>query len=288
MAWTGINSFTAIGVSKGGWMVRNGAYPYGTTGTIANGSSAGPGELAGVKSVAVTEPPPDVIIPTGNNGALGPFTLQSAAATQGVITNAGGDQTLTAKSNGLKVVSQGTWDIMGFGATCYTFAQLMFLFNSPAKSLEAATLNEQGWVNTIILNAENFSNGLPQMTERAVMDWLNNLTLSASSTLPWGEALVAATHGKSAFKGVQISSPQPLWEHTYISNGSSTTDAFVLDKTPYAANGSSVVIWKNGSATPLAYTTDYTVNLTTRAVSLVAAGTAGDKYVVWYEYVYDC
>jgi hypothetical protein len=286
MAWSSINSFSALGVSAAYWYVRNGVYPYGTTGTIANGASAGGGRMKGVKAVAVTEPAPEIIIPTGDNGGLGPYTLQPNTATTGTITTASGDQTLIAKSNNLKVFSQGAWDILGFGPDCYSFSQMMFLFNSPAKSLESATLNEAGWVNTFILNAENFATTLPNITERAVMDWLNNLTLSASSGLPWGTSLVAATHGSASLKGLQISSPQPLAMHTYISDGAATTSAFTLDLTPYAANGGSVVIWKNGVL--LAYTTDYTVNVSTKAVSLVAAGSAGDKFVVLYEYVFTC
>ncbi len=288
MAFTGINEVSAIGVSAGYWYVRSGAYPCGTTGTIANGASAGGGRMKGVKAVAVTEPQPEIVIPTGDNGGLGPFTLQSNAATTGTMTLAGGNQTLIAKSNGLKVTSVGGWDILGFGPDCYTFSQMEFLFNSPAKSLESATLNEAGWVNTFLSNVENFATTMPSITERAVMDWLNNLTLSSTSYLPWGTALVAATNGSSTFKGFQVTSAQPLAMHTYVSDGTATTSAFTLDLTPYAASGASVVIWKNGASTPMAYTTDYTVNATTKAVSLVAAGSAGDKFVVLYEYVFTC
>jgi hypothetical protein len=288
MAFSGINELSAIGVSAGYWYVRNGVYPYGTSGTIANGSSAGGGRMKGVKTIAITEPAPEIITPTGDNGALGPFTMQPTAATTGTITTSVGNQTMIAKANGLKVTTVGAWEIIGFGPDCFTFAQMEFLFNSPAKSQETSTLNEAGWVNTFISNAENFASTMPQMSERTVMDWLNNLTLSATSALPWGTPLVAVTNGSTTFKGFQLTSPQPLAMHTYISNGSSTSNAFTLDLTPYAASGASVVIWKNGSSTPLEYTTDYTVNATTKAVSLVASGAAGDKYVVLYEYVFTC
>jgi hypothetical protein len=287
MAFTGINELAANGVQFGYWYVRNGAYPYGTTGTIAQASSAGGGRITAIKAIEVSEPAVERLFPTGNNGALGvSFTLQPNELPTGSMTMGGLDQTFITKSNGLVLDTWAGWDILGFGPQCYSFSQMMFVLNSPAKSLETATLNESGWLVTVLLNVENFATTMATMTERAVQEWANALTFSKSSTLPWGTAFTTADNNSTAFVGIQMSSDYPVTAHTYVADGVATT--FTLDLTPVAASANAVMVVKNGGATPMAYTTDYTVNTTTKVVTLVAAGTAGDKYVVFYKHTVVC
>lgn len=286
MAFTGINELAANGIQYGYWYVRNGAYPYGTTGTIANGASAGGGRL-NIKSVEVTEPAVERVYPAGNNGTLGvTFTNQPTELPTGNLTMEALDQTFVAKSNGLILDTWAGWDVLGFGPVCYTYSSMMFVLNSPAKSLETATLGEAGWLVTVLLNVENFATTMATMTTRAVQEWANALSFSRSSTLPWGTAFTNADNASTGFVGVQFSSDYPVSAHTYVADGTATT--FTLDLAPIAASANAVMIVKNGAATPMAYTTDYTVNTTTKVVTLVAAGSAGDKYVVFYKHAATC
>jgi hypothetical protein len=287
MAFTGINELTAMGVQFGYWHVLNGAYPYGTTGAIANGASAGGGRILGIKSVEITEPAVERLFPTGNNGVLGTaFTLQPNELPTGAMTMGGLDQTFVAKSNGLIIDTWAGWDVLGFGPQCYNFNQMMFVLNSPAKSVETATLGESGWLVSVLLKVENFAATVTTMTERAVQEWANALTFSKSSTLPWGTPFTTADNNSTAFIGCQMSSDYPVAAHTFVADGVATT--FTLDLTPAAASANAVMIVKNGATTPLAYTTDYTVNTTTKVVTLVAAGSAGDKYTVFYKHTVVC
>lgn len=287
MAFTGINELAAVGVQYGYWYVLNGAYPYGTTGTIANGSSAGGGRITGLRSVEVTEPAVERLYPPGNNGSLGvSFTLQPSELPTGNMLMGGLDQTFVAKSNGVTLDTWAGWDVLGFGPQCYNFAQMMFILNSPAKSLETATLGESGWLVTVLLKVENFATTMATLTERAVQEWANALTFSKSSTLPWGTPFTTADNGSSAFVGVQFSSDYPVTAHTYVADGTATT--FTLDLTPAAASANAVMVVKNAATTPMAYTTDYTVNTTTKVVTLAAAGSAGDKHITFYKHTVTC
>lgn len=287
MTFTGINELSAQGIQYGYWYVRNGAYPYGTTGSIAQAASAGGGRITGIKSIEVTEPEVERLYPTGNNGTLGvTFTLQPNTNPTGSMVMGGLDQTFVAKSNGVILDTWAGWDVLGFGPACYSFNQMMFVLNSPARSLESATLNEQGWVVTVLLNVENFATTVPAMTERALMEWTNNLSFSKSSTLPWGTPFTTADNASTSFVGVQFSSDYPVTAHTFIADGIATT--FTLDLAPIAASSDAVMVVKNGAASPLAYTSAYTVNTTTKVVTLAAAGSAGDKYVVFYKHAATC
>lgn len=287
MAFTGINELSANGIEYGYWYVRNGAYPYGTTGSIAQGASAGGGRVTGLKSIEVTEPGVERLYPTGNNGTLGvTFMLQPNTLPTGSMTMGGLDQTFVAKSNGVILDTWAGWDVLGFGPACYNFSQMMFILNSPARSLEAATLNEKGWVVTVLLNVENFATTMPTMTERALMEWANSLAFSKSSTLPWGTPFTTLDNASTHFVGVQFSSDYPVTAHTFVADGTATI--FTLDLTPVAASSDAVMVVKNGAVAPLVYTTAYTVNTTTRVVTLEAAGSAGDKYVVFYKHAATC
>jgi hypothetical protein len=288
MAFTGINELAANGIQYGYWYVLNGAYPYGTTGTIANNASAGGGRIP-IKSIEVTEPTVERLFPTGNNSTLGvAFTLQPNELPTGALTMGGLDQTFVAKSNDLVLDTWAGWDVLGFGPQCYSFSQMMFVLNSPAKSLETATLGESGWLVTVLMKVENFATTMATMTERAVHEWANALTFSKSSTLPWGTPFTTADNNSTAFVGVQFSSDYPVSAHTYVSDGTTTPAVFTLDLTPVAASANAVMVVKNGATTPLAYTTDYTVNATTKVVSLVSPGAAGDKFVVFYKHTVTC
>lgn len=287
MAFTGINELAAVGVQYGYWYVLNGAYPYGTTGTIANGSSAGGGRITGLRSVEITEPAVERLFPSGNNGALGvTFTMQPNELPTGNMTMGGLDQTFVGKSNGVILDTWAGWDILGFGPQCYNFAQMMFILNSPAKSLETATLGESGWLVTVLLKVENFATTMASMNERAVQEWANALTFSKSSTLPWGTPFTTVDNASTAFIGVQFSSDYPVAAHTYVSDGTETD--FILDLTPVAASANAVMVVKNGATTPLAYTSGYTVDVPSKTVALAAAGAAGDKYVVIYKHTVTC
>lgn len=287
MAFTGINELAAVGVQYGYWYVLNGAYPYGTTGAIANGSSAGGGRITGLRSVEITEPAVERLFPTGNNSSLGvTFTMQPNELPTGNMTMGGLDQTFVGKSNGVILDTWAGWDILGFGPQCYNFAQMMFILNSPAKSLETATLGEAGWLVTVLLKVENFATTMASMNERAVQEWANALTFSKSSTLPWGTPFTTVDNASTAFIGVQFSSDYPVAAHTYVSDGTETD--FILDLTPVAASANAVMVVKNGATTPMAYTTDYSVTPSSRTVALAAAGAAGDKYVVIYKHPVTC
>jgi hypothetical protein len=284
MAFEGINSFTAIGPQSVFWAAANSGLPYGSTGTIASGASAGMARLKGIKSIEITEPDAETVVPTGDNGALSPFILQPNTAPTGTLTASVRDQVFFTKSNGMKIATTGTRDLMGLIPACYNYGQIQLLINSPAKSEETATIGEDGFVVNGLMSVRNNSKAFTTMTERAVRDWTNNLVFSRSSKTLWGETWVAATHGSTSFVGFEFSSPWPIHIKTFIGDG--TVDEVTLDETLAEASAANVQVWRAG--TSLVYTTAFTADTTTNTVSFVAAPAAASVNIIVYGFVPTC
>lgn len=285
MAFTGgVNSFTANGPQSMFWAVANNGLPYGTTGVLANGASAGMADMVLVKSLDITEPDSETIYPTGNNGYADGYILEPNTGPTGTLTQGGRDQLLYVKSTGMKIATSNGRDLIGLGPLCRAYGQLQFLINSPAKSLESASMGENGFVVNGLMNVQSNTKGFTPMTERAVRDWVSNLVLSRSSKTLWGESWVDITHGSTAFIGFEFPSPYPIHIMTFIGDGS--TDEVELDKPLAEASATNVQVWRAG--TGLVYTTAFTADTTANSVSFVAAPTAASVNIIVYGYVPSC
>jgi hypothetical protein len=284
MAFSGINSFTAIGPQSVFWAAALNGLPYGTTGTIAAGASAGMGRLKGVKSLELTEPDAESLVPTGDNGALDPFILQPNTAPTGTLTTSVRDQVFFTKSNGMKIATTGTRDLMGLIPACYNYGQIQLLVNSPAKSAETATIGEDGYVVNGLMSVRNNSKSITTMTERAIRDWTNNLVFSRSSKTMWGETWVTATHGSTSFVGFEFSSPYPIHIMTFIGDG--TEDEVTLSETLAEDSAANIQVWRAG--TSLVFTTAFTADIATNKVTFVAPPAADTINIIVYGFVPGC
>lgn len=284
MAFSGINSFTAIGPQSVFWAKANSGLPYGSTGTIAAGASAGMPRWKGIKSIEVTEPDAESLVPTGDNGALDPFILQPNTAPTGTATSSVRDQLLFVTSNGMKIATTGTRDLMGLIPACYNYSQIQMLINSPAKSAETATIGEDGWVVNGLMSVRNNSKSITTMTERAIRDWTNNLVFSRSSKTLWGEPWTALAHGSTSFVGFEFTSPWPIHIKTFIGDG--TVDEVVLDETLAEASAANVQVWRAG--TSLVYTTAFTADTTANSVTFVDPPANGTINIIVYGFVPSC
>lgn len=279
-----VNSFTAIGPQSVFWSVSNSGLPYGTTGLISAGSAAGMGRLKGVKSIEVTEPDAESVTPTGDNGALDPFILQANTPVTGTLTTGARDQLFYAKSNGVKIATSGGRDLLGLIPVCFNYGTIQLLVNSPAKSVETATLGEEGWVTNGLMAVRNNSKAFTTMTERAVRDWTNNLVFSKASKTLWGESWVAATHGSTAFVGFEIQHTYPIHIKTLIGNG--TVDEVALDETLAEASATNIQVWRAG--TSLAYTTDFVGSVEDNTVTFTDPPANGSINIIVYGFVPTC
>lgn len=284
MAFSGVNSFTAIGPQSVFWAKAKNGLPYGTTGDIAAGGSAGMGRLAGVKSLDVTEPDSETVTPTGNNGALDSYILAPNAGPTGTLTTSARDQVFTQASNGMKIATTGSRDLLGLIPACSNYGQIQLLVNSPAKSVETATIGEDGFVVNGLMSVRNNSKAFTTMTERAVRDWVNNMVFSRSSKTLWGEVWSTNTHGSTSFVGFEFSSPYPIHIKTFIGDG--TIDEVLLDEPLAEANAANVQVWRAG--TSLVYTTAFSADVATNKVEFVAPPANGSINIIVYGYLPVC
>ena len=278
-----ISKYAVNGISSVGWAALNGTYPYGVTGTLSNGSGAGLGTL-NMQSLGITPPESAVTFANANNGVLTSFRQQPQELPAGTMASAEFDADFAAKATGIKVATLGDWDSVEMFQRCFSYADIMLLINSPANSLETATLDEAGFVTRIFYKANFDSQAFVELNTATIATFNAGINLKRSAILPWGESLTTATHGTTQSVGRAFYSPNPCWIHTWIANGSATT--FTLDKLPVAADTASIKMWRNGTA--LTYTSDFSVNASTGVVTLVSAGSAGDKLVALYQFSGTC
>lgn len=281
------NQWTELGVQYLYWALLNGSTPYGTTGSIANGSSAGMGRLRGVDTLSIAEPDAPRVHVTGDNGVITSFLLQPAELPGGALSLGVFDQTFNIKSNGLKIFTLQEWDMsLGFPA-CFAFADQMLIANAPMNSQESTSLDEAGYAVTMIMKAQNHSKMTGQMQTATPTKADNMLNVKRAATLPWGVALTTATHGATSASYIRFASPKPVKMHTFIGDNSTTT--FTLDETPTAASAAAVALWQAGTLkTYGAGAGNYTVDTGTKVVTMGTAPGTGVVVTVLYQHVDSC
>lgn len=282
---TGVNSFSSLGLKIVYWAAKNGAYPNGTTATpLANGSASGMGRLTGVSGLSVTEPDSPIITAAANNGVLVQFVGEPQELPSGTLTQVALDQQFAAVATGVKLHAEGDYEYLPGFPACFNYADLFLVVNAPAKSTEPGTFGLSGWEVTeyFLVNAQVKSGGDKQTN--TVSELSSPLTLNRVATLPSGVAISATDYGTTQMSKRVYWAEHPITYHVFVGDGTTTT--VTLNETPAAANGNRVQVWNNG--TLLAYTTDYTVNPTTRVLTYVSAPGAGVVSVIRYAHVATC
>lgn len=284
MSIANTNAYAIFGIEYLFWAALNGTYPYGVTGTLANGANAGMGSMRGVQDLNIADPATTNAYVLGNNGVVtsfkvGPQELPTGTLTLGVL-----DQIFAGKSNGVKVYTDGDWDEIGGGAECFDFSDICLVANSPANAQEAINLDEAGWAVTEIYKIQNQATILAQMQSATAVTFPNNITCKRTTRNLAGRVFTAVDDGKTSFVYKSYPSPYPVTYHTLIGNAS--VDDIVLDYTPAAASAEKVQVWING--VKKTYTTDYTVDVATKTVSLVAVPASGAKVVIKYQFLPTC
>lgn len=281
------NQWTEVGAQYLFWALLSGSTPYGTTGSIANGASAGMGRLRGVDTISINEPEAPRVYATGDNGVITAFLLQPAQLPGGALTLGVFDQTFNIKSNGLKIFTLQEWDMsLGF-PSCFTFADQLLIVNAPMNSQESTSLDEAGWAVTMIMKSQVQSHATDQIQSSTPTKPGNTMNVKRTATLPWGVALTTATHGTTAASYLRFASPYPVKMHTFIGDGAAAT--FTLDETPTAASAAAVALWQAGALkTYGAGAGNYTVDTATKVVTMGTAPGAGVVVVVLYQFQPGC
>lgn len=278
-----VEKFTSAGIEYAFWARNSSAgYPYGPTGTLANGADAGMSQILGVQSMGVSVQQPRRVNVPGDDGVQSIYIFQPEELPSGDLVLGVFDVNLVAQSQGIKVYADGDFDMTYLQPEAPIFSDLTIVTNSQAKSKDSASSGTAGYqvviypkVNAVPLGAAGISNA-------EATSYTHALIANKSSIKPWGQAFSSTNDGTTAAAILgPFYSENRVTMHTHVSDASDTT--FTLSYTPAAASAAKVKAWRNGTA--LTYTTDFSVNASTKVVTLVAAGTAGDVVVVRYEWV---
>lgn len=279
-----VNQVVTLAPTYSFWTALNGTYPYGTTGTIANGAGAGMGRLRGVSEVNIPQVAAGKINVAADNGALTQFTTQPQELPSGTINVVVLDQNFVAKANGVKVYADGDWDEVGDAPACYSFADLGFVFNCPANSQESGSIDEAGWNVYEFYKVQVQAPVIAQLQTGQNATFPNNVTTKRASAAFTGRAFSVSNDGSTAFVVKQYWSDYPVTYYTFIGDNSTTTAT--LNELPPAANAASVQMWTAG--VKKVYTTDYTLVAATGVVTFAAAPAAAAKVVLKQKFIPTC
>lgn len=279
---TNVEQFNSAGIERVYWAVNSPAgYPYGITGSIANGSDASMARIIGTQSFNLPlQPPRQVSIP-GDDSVQAIYFFSAETLPNGDMVLGNIDLNLWAKSQGINVYADGDFDTVVGQPDSPTFNQLTLMTVSQAKSAMSGSVGNAGWYINIFPRVQLVPIGNQGLSNAAGTSFTHQMIANVTDKLPWGQSFTVANHGTTRAAMYQFYSENRVCMHTHISDAADLT--FTLSYLPAAASGNKVKLWRNGTA--LAYTTDYTVNASTGVVTLVSAGTAADVVVARYEHV---
>lgn len=276
-----VEQFNSAGIDRVLWGVNSAAgYPYGTSGTIANGGDAGMGRLIGTQNINLPLQPPRQVPISGDDGPVATYFFAPENLPSGDLLLANIDLNLWAKAQGINVYADGDWDVVVGQPDSPTFNQLTLITAAQAKSAMSGSVGNAGWMTTFYPRVQIVPIGVQSQANATASNFTHQLIANKFDRLPWGTALSVANQGTTS--GAQYGpfySENRVALHTHVSDASDVT--FTLTYTPAAATAAKIKVYRNG--TLLTITTDWSVSGS--VITLVAAGSAGDVVVVRYEYV---
>lgn len=282
---TNVEQF-AVGVAEYFlWARKSGAYPYGATGSLANGSAAGLSRHKGFAAASLTFPQVPRTTILGDGGKLGEFLGKVVDPTAADVTFSVFDQNFDVALDGRSVYADGDHDAVIFTTACQDFAQLCAVYSVQAQSLASGSLNENGWAIFEIWNFEAAPN-LPNLsgTSFEAQNVTYQMSLKEADTELSGLTVSNANYGVTQGTVKFYWSENPVCYHTLVGDGAVNT--ITLDYTPAADNANKVKAWNDGVAQT--YTTDFSVSGTTLTIEAGAVPAAGEVFVVRYEFTADC
>lgn len=277
-------NLTAVGIQTTFYGIRDSAgYLMGTTGTLANGADSGMGRLDlsefNIPTAAATRVPV-----TANNGVLSSFLIPAQDVAEGQIVAKTMDPTFAATVESMSLYTTDGYDWAIAGAPCPSLKSVTFVQNSPAMNRTSGSLNSPGYVVRIVPNC-NVTQRMEAVQTASEQTFPFDVTVNLFDRTPWGVALTTGNYGTTSGTHFRpFWSPAPVTMHSFVGDNSDT--AFTLNETPYAASGAACLVYVDG--VKKTYTSDYTVNTSTKVLTFGAAPAAGAKVLVVYQFVATC
>jgi hypothetical protein len=277
--------FSSIGLKHVFWSTKRGNYANGSSAAaLSNGQNSAMGKLVGVSGLEVQEPDLPVVNALGNNGLLASFLGEAQEGVAGSVTLTALDQALAAVANGVTTHTEGDYTYIPGVPKCLNLADLFLVVNSPAKSVAPSSAGTSGYHVSEFFAVNLFAKTSPAFTTNEVNEYAGQVVLNRVSTLPTGQTVQSSQYGTTQMAYRAYWSTHPVTYHAFVGNGTTTT--VTLAEEPRAASGAAVQVWIDGTAQ--AYTTNFTVNTTTKVLTFVTPPAAGANVVVRYAFVGGC
>lgn len=260
-------------------------YPAGATGTIANASDESMLTYKGFATYSETPANAESVAIQGDAGNLGEMFVRAIESATGSIGFATANLTFQGIAEDLTIHTDGDHEKVGVDDACTVLNPIDMIINSHATSLEAASLNEQGWeVREIHRTTAELGDGSLSGTDFAAQPQNYNLVMSNTTKDMDNRAILNAEYGRTKLRGKRYWSENPVIRHTLLGDAAVVT--VTLQETPAAEDGDKVKVYIDGVAQD--YTTDFTVVASTKVLTFVAAPAAGEVVIITYEYLASC
>lgn len=278
--------FSAVGIVPTYFSFLDSAgYAIGSVTTLPAASASGAGQIFGVKNIGVPVAPARTVVVTGDNGQLGSIQLPGNTAPAGTLVASVRNPTWINKSQGTLTEVLGNTDADIGGIPCPNFQPFCLIASSPGLNQTPGSVGLQGYETTIWFHMTQVPLDETAMADSAVHDFTHSILATQVTTQPWGVALTTTANGATRALYRKFFNTNPLLMHSFTGDGIITT--LVLDQTPAAADGNSVLVWQNG--TLLVYGAGagkYT--LSGKTITFGTAPASGAKIVVLYFYPFVC
>jgi len=278
MAVENSSKWVANGITHLFWGALNSGVPYGVTGALSAGSGAGMALLRSAQNIQIAEPDAARTYVLGDNGVTTSFLQRVQELPGGSLVRGVFDQDFYNYARGSSTTTLEDWDFSSFLTACDNFQDICFIINSPAQAMETANFGESGYQVILVFSSLVQAKILNQLQSAQVQTYNDVLTLKPAGKTLWNTSLSSPIGGYAGL------SPYPVTQHVFIGNASA--DTVTLDYTPAAADGSKVLVWIGG--TLKAYTTDYTVNTTTKVLTFASAPANNAICTILYQFLPDC
>lgn len=264
------------------WLAGSNGYAYGTAGDgMAQGATSHAHLLAYPVSAQVPNPARVVTNLQGGNrwlgqvqwgiGEVGNFPL--------VLENIDADAFALLTASAVDATTNTRWRQFTDNKNNPTLPQVGLMLSTLFQSREAGSDGANYWINYIIPRCQIDVN-FPQMGYQAEGQVNCNVAPTMSELRPDGTALTALSAKNNRLIMYAIVTPKPLGLTTFIADATLTT--FTLGYKPTSnivtLNAAAVQLAINGTLTAAS-----SVNTSTGAVTLAAAGTAGHPHIAMYE-----
>jgi len=244
--------------------------PKGLTGTLANGASAGMHFVKGISNVDVSRGQPVQVARVGNGYLQDVFTFPSAEPPAGTGAGIVFDMALQAAIQNSKVYTKGPMTVVADGGPEERFPTFSVISMGWGASHEPGALRglDIYWGHFFRASMTMSPAAMPQ---REGVDMNFNFAVKPAASMPWGEALTLADHGRTQAQILFWAAPYPMTMVAFVGDG--TTDDVVLPFTPagdHTANPQVVYAYDATNGVDLTPTTDFTVDPETKTLTFEA------------------